>query len=446
MAADWPSGNYTARLVGAWWPQPASVLHAAADHWSAQQQQQERYALELHNKWTRLAAQNQGHTADDLISRFQRDERLHIDLSEIYKIKVYAFDKASDAVDGLREGLRGIADDYNQRIARVENSEESALVKTAEIENLIAEANGFASYKSGAAVAAIAESIQKIESAEGMVVSSHQFVAAHGRNANESLALATPTGIPGSDGAGLGISDHGGHTSEGLPGASGAGLGAPGSSGHLGLGAPAGSGAGAVAGGEEVVLATPASSAPMPGALAPSRPALSSLGGASPVSFSQGLSPSSLGQSVISAMATGQPAGAGAQSSGAMQATGAGAAPPPQPSPPALAPPVAPSIPPIAVSESFVPTSNAVDSVTNCSPPASTAGDGVQVASSVMTSGSWSAPAVPVAGGPVASTGPLLAYGSDLRPPVVTPPPSLRPSLQRCRGPRLRRRPPQWGQ
>lgn len=124
----------------------------------------------------------------------------------------------------------------------------------------------------------------------------------------------------------------------------------------------------------------------------------------------------------MSGMTTGQPAGAGAQSlaSGAMQAMGAGSAPPPQASPP-LAPPVAPSIP-MAVAESVTPASHPVAAATSSSPLASSAGGGVPVAPAVMTGGSWSAPAAPVVGGPAAPTGPLPAYGSDLRPPVVAPP------------------------
>ena len=54
-----------------------------------------------------------------------------------------------------------IADDYNQRIANIENSKEPAPIKAAEIEKLIAEANGFAAHKAGAAVATIMEATQR---------------------------------------------------------------------------------------------------------------------------------------------------------------------------------------------------------------------------------------------------------------------------------------------
>lgn len=430
MAVDLPSGKYTAQLVGAWWPQPSSMLHSAAHHWSAQQQQQETYARALHDQWTQLAAQNHGRTADDLISRFQRDEKRHNDFAEKYKAKANAFSKTSDAVDALREGLRGVADDYNQRIASVETSKKSTVIKTAEIESLIAEANGFATYKSGVAEAAIADATQKILNVEGIAISPQQFLDDHRRKIDKLPTLAEPNGIPGNDGAGLGMGGLGSRTGEEPLGASGAGLGRPGSGGHLSVGAPGGSGAGAVPWSGKALTA-PVSSAPMPGAPVASGPPLSGMAAPlAPASLGQGLSPNSLGQSFISGMATGQPAGAGAQSlsSGAMQAMGTGSVPPMQPigagsvaapqALPPLAPPAVPSIP-MAGSESLTPASGPIDAPTTSAPPASTTGGGVPVAPAVMTGGSWPASAT---GGPVAPAGPLPAYGSDLRQPVVAPP------------------------
>src|ERR1700757_1403494 len=136
MAGDMPGGKYTVPLIGAWWPQSPMTLRSGAQQWSAQAQEQEQYAQGLHNQWTLLASQNQGHTADDLVSRFQQGEKHHLDLAEKYNVKAGAFEKGADAVDSLREGLRGIADDYNQRIANIESSKEPAPIKAAEISQL----------------------------------------------------------------------------------------------------------------------------------------------------------------------------------------------------------------------------------------------------------------------------------------------------------------------
>ena len=136
MAGDLPAGKYTVALIGAWWPQPSPALRAGAQHWSAQKQLQEQYAQDLHGQWTFLASANQGHTADDLVFRFQQGEKHHLDLAEKYQVKADSFEKGADAIDSLRDGLRGIADDYNQRIANVENSKEPEPMKVAEIQEL----------------------------------------------------------------------------------------------------------------------------------------------------------------------------------------------------------------------------------------------------------------------------------------------------------------------
>src|SRR6516162_1056303 len=171
MGSDLPAGKYTLPLIGAWWPRSSATLRAGAAHWKALQQQEEQYAQELHSQWIQIASQNQGHTSDDLVFRFQEGEKHHLDLTEKYGVKAGGFEKGADTIDSLREGLRGIADDYNQRIANVENSKEPAPMKAAAIEKLIAEANGFAAHKSAAAVASITDAIQRILTAEGLTMS-----------------------------------------------------------------------------------------------------------------------------------------------------------------------------------------------------------------------------------------------------------------------------------
>ncbi len=179
--------------------------------------EQEQYAQDLHRQWTQLAARNQGHTADDLISRLQEGEKHHLDLAEKYKVKADAFDRGADAIDSLREGLRGIADEYNQKIASVENSKESAIAKTAEIERLIAEANGFAEFKSAAAVTAIMDAIQKILTAEGIAGSPQEFLKQpRAQQVVHRRPGAGNGGVPRGGGAGHG-GEGGGIPGEGGP-------------------------------------------------------------------------------------------------------------------------------------------------------------------------------------------------------------------------------------
>jgi Family of unknown function (DUF5631)/Family of unknown function (DUF5632) len=418
MGLDLPAGKYTPALIGAWWPRPSTTLRSGAAHWRAQQQQQEQYALELHSQWLQLAASNQGHTVDDLVSRFQQGEKHHLDLAEKYAAKAEAFGKGADAIDSLREGLRGIADDYNQRIANVENSKEPAPIKAAEIENLIAEANGFAAHKSAAAVAAITDAVQRILTAEGMSMSPREFLTNQGSGGDGPPEGAAAGGGPpaGAHGAG------GGHSGDGGPpaGARGASGGTHGYGSYTGDGGPAAGAHGAggesgAGGGVNGPIAVPAAGAgQLPGVPAAGSPLT---GGLSPASSLGALSPNQLGQSFAQGMMTGQPAAAGAHdlSQGLANAAASGSAPSPQTP---VVPPVAPAIAAGGVESAVVDHGSGASAAAGSGAPVPSTGGAVPVAAPMPVS----TPMTPVTGAPAVPAGPLPAYGSDLRPPVVAPP------------------------
>lgn len=408
MAGDVPAGKYSLPLVGAWWPQPSTTLRTGAAYWQGQLQQQEQYAQDLHGQWMQLAAHNQGHTVDDLVSRFQHGEKHHLDLAEKYQVKADAFDKGADAIDSLREGLRGIAADYNQRISNVESSNEPAPIKVAEIEKLIAEANGFAAHKSAAAVAAISDAMQKILTAEGLAMSPSEFLAGEGLNSGGG-------GKPPAVGAG-GVAavnrstGHGSHTvHEGGVGMQpnvgaqhGAGVGAGGTGLPGGIGGSAPVGAAPAAGGK--IPAIPGAS---------SSPAGSGL---SPAAGLGGLSPNQLGNSFAQGMMTGKPAAAGAHDLSQGLANAAAPAPPPQAP---IAPPVsAPAVGAAGVESAAVDHASGAQVATGSGAPLASTGGAMPVAAAMPVS----TPMAPVTGAPATPAGPLPAYGSDLRPPVVAPP------------------------
>ncbi|HET7073368.1 MAG TPA: hypothetical protein VFI55_04705, partial [Mycobacterium sp.] len=293
-----------------------------------QQQQQEQYAQELHDQWTQFASRNRGHTADDLVARFQQGGKQHLDLAEKYKVKAEAFERGADAIDNLREGLREIADDYNQRIANIENSNEPSPAKTADIARLVAEANGFAAYKSGAAIATIMDGVQKILTVEGVPLSSGEFLNSEGLT-TESSPKAGPAdgGPPGTHGAGGGSHGSAGIAGDGgSPGAHGAGGGSHGSAGHAGDGGSPGargaSGGSSGAAGGSPPVAAQVGIGHVPGAPAISSPAPGG-GGLSPAAFG-GQSPASLANSFTTGMMAGQPAAADAHKfgEGILSATG----------------------------------------------------------------------------------------------------------------------------
>ena len=416
MTGDLPAGNYTAALIGAWWPKPSSTLRAGAQHWRVQQQQQEQYAQGLHSQWTVLASANEGHTADDLVFRFQQGEKHRLDLAEKYQVKADSFEKGADAIDSLREGLRGIADDYNQRIANVENSKEPEPMKVAEVEELIAEANGFAAHKAGAAVATITDAIQKILTAEGMSMSPQEFLA------NQGLGTGSSGKQPSVGGDAIGAGTHSGG-SQGTHTVYGGGIGTQSNvTGRPGAGVgAAGTGQPGAAGGTAPVGVPTGVGGHMPGAPAVNSP-LPGAGGLSPAAALGGPSPSQLGNSFATGIVTSQPAAAGAHqlSEGVMNAVGSPGNPPPQS--PVVSPVSAPTMTGGVESAAAQHGAAAAASAGSGAPVASTGGGAVPVTPTVVSGGPVSAPMTPLTGSPATPAGPLPAYGSDLRPPVVAAP------------------------
>jgi hypothetical protein len=118
---------------------------------------------------------------------------------------------------------------------------------------------------------------------------------------------------------------------------------------------------------------------------------------------------------------TGQPAAAGANSlsQGAMNAIGSASSPPPQS---AVVPPVtAPTMTGGVESAALAQGSGAPASAGSDASLASTGSTSVPVAAPLVGGGPVSGPMTPVTGALTGPAGPLPAYGSDLRPPVVAP-------------------------
>nr|WP_197515572.1 DUF5631 domain-containing protein [Mycobacterium sp. E1747] len=437
MVADLPPGRWTALLVGPWWPAPSAAMRGAGQYWRQACLEQQQYSQDLTSLQNLLAANNQGHTADDLVARYHDGAKFHMDLAEKYRNKAEAFDSGADAVDFLRSRLSEIASDGDRDIDRILASKEPLPQQLTEILGVQERCNADAANASRDATNKIVGATQKILDAEGVGADARTWASQHGFNSDPASPprpiskedLAAPPvhsgGRPENGGAG-GIP--GGTESRGQPapvvhGAGRSGDGAPGV-----RAAPNGQPyTPAVVHGEGRGLGTvpgPAST-PAPGVQvagggsvlqgAPAMPG----GTMSPAGLGQA-GPPNLAQSFASGLATGQPAGAGAQglSTGAINAMESGPGTPPQAGPPVGTPSVAPTAPSAAV---FVPTGTPVDAPPPAAPAPPTTGGAAPVAP-VITGGSWSGPAAPVSGGPSIPPGSLPAYGSDLRPPVTAPP------------------------
>ena len=161
VAADLPPGKWTAALIGPWWPAPSTALRGASQHWNQVCAQQQQYSQDLRNQWTGIAAHNQGHTADDLIARYQHGEKFHLDLAEKYRTKAAAFDSGADAIDYLRSRLSDIANSGNKEIDEILASKKPLPEQLAEVQAVQARCNADAANASRNAVDKIMAATQK---------------------------------------------------------------------------------------------------------------------------------------------------------------------------------------------------------------------------------------------------------------------------------------------
>jgi Family of unknown function (DUF5631)/Family of unknown function (DUF5632) len=425
VAVDLPPGTWTAALIGPWWPAPSTALRLGAQHWSEACAEQQLYSQTLRTQWTLFAAHNQGHTADDLIDRFQQGEKFHLDLAEKYQTKAAAFNSAADATDYLRSRLSDVANKGNKEINEILASKKLPPEQLAEIQAVQVRCNADAANASRDAVDKMMAATQKILNAEGVGGDARTWARANGFNTDDASPPSpisqsdlaprlgdgpakTPGSQPVSNQPWLnnGVAAPPGHGSApgGPPGAQPPPVtggqpwvgNAPAAAGGTGITAPGG-GVHMPGGGGPISPGMPG----MPGGSMPASPA--GLGG-------QGLPPG-LGQPLGTGTPFGQPGGAGLPPFAQIQAMEAGA-----PQAPQATPAVTPTVPSAGA---FIAASPPVDA-----PPATSAAPtaGAAPVAPVMTGGSWSSPAAIAGGGASIPSGSLPAYGSDLRPPVVAPP------------------------
>ncbi|WP_167526047.1 DUF5631 domain-containing protein [Mycobacterium timonense] len=434
MWVDLPPGTWTAALIGPWWPAPSTALRAGAQYWSEACTEQQLYSQTLRTQWTLFAAHNQGHTADDLIDRFQRGEKFHLDLAEKYQIKASAFNSAADATDYARSRLSDIANAGNKEINDILASKKPLPEKLAEVQAVQVRCNADAGNASRDSVDKMMAAIQKILDIEGKGGDARSWARANGFNAGDT---APPSPISEHDlnsvvgGAGAGgvrgdgaVPPSGGSPGQAPSAAAGSG-GIRGGGSGLPMGRTSGPPAAPISSDGvrsslPVGSATPSSAGVhMPGGGATVSPGMPGVQGGgmsmSPAGLGQGSQPN-LAQSFTSGFASGQATGPGGQalSGGPLNAFEGGG-----PQTPQGVPAVAPTVPSAGA---FIAATPPVDAPPPAAPAPMTTGGATSVAPAVMTGSSWSSPGASVGGGPSIPSGSLPAYGSDLRPPVVAPP------------------------
>lgn len=416
--------------MGPWWPAPSAALRAAAQHWATWAMQKQELARNLISQHD-LLLRNQGRTAEDLIGRYLRGAKSEVTKAEKYEIKKGAFNTAADAIDYLRSRLTGIAGEGNKEIDDVLASKKPLPEQLAEIQAIQTRCNADAANASRDAVDKVMTAMQEILEAEDIGDDPRTWARANGFNVDDAPPprlirendLAALTG-PGARGGSFGSVEGAGDLASPQFGGCwrlfwqwcpGRLLTTGAASNRRFESARQRRTCTTCPGGHNTRRCYTASHRHWPPVAMPG-------GSLSPAALGQGVSPTSIGQSFATGMVTGQPAAAGAHSlsEGAMTAMQSGSVPPPQATPPITTPPVV-SAPTMAAG--IEATHGPVDTPANTSgaPPASTGTTG-PVAPTVVTAGPVAAPAAPVVGGSAVPAGPLPAYGSDLRPPVVAAP------------------------
>lgn len=361
-----------------------------------------------------------------------------MDLAEKYQKKAEAFNSGADAIDFLRSRLAEIATKGDQDIDRILASKEPVPQQLTEILGVQERCNADAANASRDATNKIVGATQKILDAEGVGADARTWAREHGFNIDGAQPpraisqndLNSPPSSPGvSNRTGGGGSEPGAGPQTVAP--------AQGTSNRVGADNspvnfqsaaehPPPAAAGILNRNGNLGTLPPPNASPSPGvqlpgssggSMASAMPGVPG-GSMAPLATGQGSAPN-LAQSFASGMATGQPAGAGAQglSSGAINAMESGAGTPPQSEVPMGTPPVTPTAPSGGV---FIPTSTSFDTP----PPAAPAppATGTAPIAPVITGGSWSGSPSAIGGSPGGPAGPLPAYGSDLRPTITAPP------------------------
>ena len=432
VAVDLPAGRWSWLLVGAWWPARPDAVTAAVAYWRQAGEVRRQEASDLHNARCRLGL-NQGQTADDLMERYWRGEQRLATIARQCQVKSEQSDLVADAVNNLRDRLTEIAQSGNEEIDRILEGGGSTEAKVAAVNKVIAEKNASAAHAGGIAMSNIIDATQRVLD-ETIGGDARKWLRDHGVSLDgpssshpitpedlKSPPEESPASSAFSGGQMAAIAPARDDAPETISATS------PFRGGQMAPIAPARDDA------PQTISATSpfrggqmAPTAPVPGSVAtppPGAPAVAA--GAPPISgFSAPgastapLSPQSLSQSFSTGMMTGAPAAAGAESlsAGTIHAATEPLLPtaPPTTAPLAAAPAVA--------TAAAVPHVSDMSATAPPQPPvvAPTTDSGVTAVAPVVAGGPAAAPATPITGGP--SAGPLPAYGSDLRPPVVAPP------------------------
>lgn len=191
---DLPGGEWSALLVGHQWP--SSVALAALAE-SAQSRArvavlQRDYAETLRSIRTNTLANQHGVTADDLNETFETGERAAYNLSGKNRIKQTAYVRAAQHVEDLRSSLTDIAAQGNSEIRAIVTSHQPLPSKVDAIAAAVLAAQTHANAKAAECSAHLLDAMQSLVEIDDPALSARQFTGANGTDLGRAFGTPSP--------------------------------------------------------------------------------------------------------------------------------------------------------------------------------------------------------------------------------------------------------------
>lgn len=179
---DLPAGKWTELLVGHQWPDSTSLhaaSHAAARRGAVQTAYLE-YASILRSVRDTALAQQQGLTADNIQSAFDKGEQRSYYIAEKNSSIMYAYESAHASVSELRAQLSAIAEHGNTAIAAIEATAPSTQVKQGKVFEVVLASQAAATSAAATQSENVLSAIQSILQTSGITASARELAESSG--------------------------------------------------------------------------------------------------------------------------------------------------------------------------------------------------------------------------------------------------------------------------
>ncbi|HQE15542.1 MAG TPA: DUF5631 domain-containing protein [Mycobacterium sp.] len=182
LGADLPPGEWSAILIGGYWPGRGAleVLAAAAAGRRLSETRFHGYADHLRSISQAELGGQEGVTADAARSLFARGEDRARATAERNATKRQSYESAQHRVTALRDELTQIAADGNAAIRRIQESTSPLAAKVSGIVEIIADTHTLARTKTAESAGNLLADVQHVLDAQGADVSARAFATTHG--------------------------------------------------------------------------------------------------------------------------------------------------------------------------------------------------------------------------------------------------------------------------